>query len=72
MQSLRLFLKLRGLRSGLRVSMENFENIEDAGIVPVYATHRLLEDKCNRLVSYFVRYGPLNGINRVDTGLFLG
>ena len=52
--------------------MENFENIEDAGIVPVYATHRLLEDKCNRLVSYFVRYGPLNGINRVDTGLFLG
>lgn len=43
MQSLRLFLKLRGLRSGLRVSMENFGKIEDAGIVPLYAAHRLLE-----------------------------
>lgn len=44
MQSLRLFLKLRGLHTGLRVSMENFSKLDDAGIVPLYAAHRLLEE----------------------------
>jgi hypothetical protein len=41
MQSLRVFLKERGIAFGIRASLENFGRLSDVGILPLYATHRL-------------------------------
>ncbi len=43
MQSMRIFLKQRGIPRGLRVSLENFSKLEDADILPLYAMHRFYE-----------------------------
>jgi hypothetical protein len=43
MQSMRLFLKERGISRGLRVSLENFGRLSDADILPLYAAHRIYE-----------------------------
>jgi len=41
MQSLRLFLKEKGLPFGVRLSLENFGRLPDVRILPLYAAHRL-------------------------------
>jgi predicted AAA+ superfamily ATPase len=41
MQSLRVFLKERGIAFGIRASLENFGRLSDVGILPLYAAHRL-------------------------------
>jgi len=41
MQSLRIFIRERGIKTGLRVSMENFGRLSDVCILPLYAIHRL-------------------------------
>lgn len=41
MQSLRIFLKERGIAFGIRASLENFGRLSDVGILPLYAAHRL-------------------------------
>ena len=43
MQSLRLFLKEKGLPFGVRLSLENFGRLPDIRILPLYAAHRLSE-----------------------------
>ena len=43
MQSMRLFLKERGIPRGLRVSLENFGRLSDTDILPLYAAHRIYE-----------------------------
>ena len=43
MQSLRLFLREKGLPYGVRLSLENFGRLPDIRILPLYAAHRLLD-----------------------------
>jgi hypothetical protein len=42
MQSIRLFMKERGLIKGLRVSLENFAQLDNLDIVPLYAVAQYL------------------------------
>lgn len=39
MQSMYLFMKEKGISKGIRISMENFSNLEKIDIYPLYATH---------------------------------
>lgn len=41
MQSLFLFLNEKNIAKGIRISLENFSNIEKINILPIYATHNL-------------------------------
>lgn len=43
MQSMRVFLKERGLSKGLRISLENFGRLDDADILPLYAVHKIYQ-----------------------------
>ncbi len=43
MQSMRIFLKLRGFPHGLRVSLENFGRLNDVDILPLYAIHKIYQ-----------------------------
>jgi len=45
MQSMRLFLKDRELKNGVRTSMENFGRLDDIDIVPIYAIGTFLNHK---------------------------
>ena len=41
MQSLRVFMREKGLKRGIRVSLENFARMEDMDIYPVYAASQI-------------------------------
>ena len=43
MQSLRLFMKEKGIKKGVRTSLENFAHYEDIDIYPVYAISNLFK-----------------------------
>ena len=43
MQSIRLFMKERRLTKGLRVSLENFAQLPELDIVPLYAVAQYLK-----------------------------
>jgi predicted AAA+ superfamily ATPase len=49
MQSLRVFLKERGIAFGIRASLENFGRLSDVAILPLYAAHRINNGSLNRL-----------------------
>ncbi|MCL2810104.1 MAG: AAA family ATPase [Treponema sp.] len=44
MQSLRLFMKEKHIKKGIRTSMENFGNIDDIDIYPLYAIGNLIKN----------------------------
>jgi len=48
MQSMRVFLKERGIQRGMRISLENFGRLADADILPLYAVHRIYDQDLHK------------------------